>query len=1343
MSKEKILLRILFGLAVILATACQQKEQTEINDANGEKELVLSNHISNKKVKSICEDQYGQIWIGTFRGLNKYDGSKYHQYFCVDDSLGLPDNNINCTYTDSHKRLWVTTVNGICYYNEQGKFTRVAVPKVNKNFLQILEDKAGRIFFSTGFTYYQYDEKNNQLIVKLVKLEDKPTYQVSCHIDDQDIVWVRAPFTLKGYRTSNFQKVAEISLSGYPVYSYLQEGHKLWLSGYAGLQLFDTHTKKMLPLPAPLQTWKLPHDMVNLVHPYGKKALLLNTGKHGLWLLDSHQQLIHQSDKNFPFDLGDMQVSQAFTDSKGNLWLGSEEDGVKTIYRYQDMFNSNLALQRSVGKQSVLSITPDHTNHLWIATKKNGIYVYDLATKQLNKIPKVYQDSNEDKKNIVTNIFVDASNYIWLANVENVAKCKYENGELSVVATYPIFLPMDITQDKMGNVWVSTVGVNVYLISVKDGSMTKKQLYPSTYTFISSIIPLKNNNILVSSFLEPILEIDGRTHEIKKFKVSQEDWKNCIKRSVFIPTKNFQDSKGNIWFGTVTNGLLKYDAESHQMIPIRGFSCSDISSIEEDNSGNLWVSTMYGLNKLDIKTHKVTTYQEEDGIGGFQFNDRASCRLKDGTLVFGGTHGLTIFNPQNVTTNQSINLVFETLKVHNELVQANPQGAIKESMENSPHIHLGYKENSFSISFAAIDYSDYKRIHYFYQMEGFDKSWIDAGSNTEAYYSNLPAGCYTFKVKIVGNDTNHTIAEKSIKVSIAPEPWNSWWAWCLYLLIAAAVGYIYMRFKQRINIEKQMARKAEEEKEQEQRINKMNMSFFANISHELRTPLTMISGPVEQLCESADINKHNKQLLNIINRSVNRMLKLVNQLLDFNKLENDTLQLHVKLCDIITEMQRIMDLFIVNAEEKGITLNCHGLEGSYLTWLDADKLEKIINNLMSNAMKFTPYGGKVDVSLDTEMDKKGAQWVKITVADTGKGIPQNELNNIFKRYYQLNNQSTGTINWGTGIGLYYARSLAILHHGMLIANNRKDTQGAVFTLTLPVQEDVYTDAEKKNLEEDTQMELSSKSNSVIINKIEQEDGSDKRPKVLVVDDDTEVVHYLRTLLASSYRVIYRFDAESALKAVREEEPSLVLSDVVMPGLSGYELCKEIKQDIQLCHIPVILVTAKTTSENQVEGLNSGADAYVTKPFTPKVLLAMINSLLTNREKAKTILNNATETDKNVEEVLSPQDKAFMDELYKIMEQELANSELDVNKVTELMHISRTKLYYKVKGLTGENPSVFFKTYKLNRAATLIVEGKYNISEIAYMTGFNTLSHFSTSFKKQFGCTPSEYSKKTY
>ena len=481
MSKKNILLHFILGMALTL-TSCQHQNTTADDNTYEEKEWVLSDQISNKKVKSFCEDQYGQIWIGTFRGLNKYDGNKYYQYFCVHDSVGLPDNNISCTFRDSQNRLWITTVNGICYYNAQGKFTRVPLTTKNRYFTQVLEDKAGRIFFTTGFAFYQYDEKENKIVVKLKQLEKSPSFNLTCHIDDQNVIWIRTPQIVKGYRSDTFQKVAEIKLSGYPQYSYLQDGHKLWISGYDGIQIFDTHTHQMLPIPASLKTWKPSHDMVNIVHPYGKNGILLNTGKHGLWLLDSHQQLMHQSDKNFPFEVEDMQVSQMFTDSKGNLWLGSDEDGVKTIYRYQDMFNSNLALQRSVGKQAVLAITPDYSNHLWIATKKDGIYVYDLGSKQIKKVPQVYQNDKDDKKNLITNIFVDRQNYIWLANVENVTKCKYVNGELSVVATYPMFLPIAFAQDKEGNIWVSTTSVFAFCISAKDGSAARKQMYPTTFT---------------------------------------------------------------------------------------------------------------------------------------------------------------------------------------------------------------------------------------------------------------------------------------------------------------------------------------------------------------------------------------------------------------------------------------------------------------------------------------------------------------------------------------------------------------------------------------------------------------------------------------------------------------------------------------------------------------------------------------------------------------------------------------------------------------------------------------------------------------------------------------------
>lgn len=635
-------------------------------------------------------------------------------------------------------------------------------------------------------------------------------------------------------------------------------------------------------------------------------------------------------------------------------------------------------------------------------------------------------------------------------------------------------------------------------------------------------------------------------------------------------------------------------------------------------------------------------------------------------------------------------------------------------------------------------------------MEGFDKYWIDAHNNREVYYANLPAGSYTFKVKVTNNNRSIVETESSIRVIIRPAPWLSWWAWCIYILLAVVVTGFIVRLRHRIKLEKEAARRSELEKEQEQRVNKMNMSFFANVSHEFRTPLTMIAGPVAQLCDSPGLSKENKQILTIVQRSISRMFRLVNQLMDFNKLENDTLRLSVRRTDIISTLQQSLDIYRMNAAEKGISLNTHGLEDTFLMMLDVDKLEKIIANLMSNALKFTGKGGKIDVSLDVvgaEDARKtanlpevpaGTQYVKVTVADTGNGIPEEQLEKIFLRYYQLDNQMQGSYSWGTGIGLYYARSLARLHHGNLVASNKTEGTGAVFTLLLPVGDAAYTDDERSALDEEQPKIYAAASNTGTENS-DETDEADK-PTVLVVDDDSEVVHYLRTLLSPYYHVICRFDAESAYKTMGEEEPDLVLSDVAMPGETGYELCRRVKDDMQLCHIPVILLTAMATVENQVEGLDTGADAYVTKPFEPTYLLALIKSQLKNREKVRSLLNRSTQTDKISPDILSPQDKEFMTELYRLMESELSNPELDVARMTELMKISRTKFYYKVKGLTGQNPSVFFKTYKLNRAAEFLREGKYSVSEIADMTGFSTLSHFSTSFKKQFGAAPSEYGR---
>ena len=1348
-----LLLYILFTV-----TSCQQVEsaqQPEITISNP----LVTNNISNQQVNAFAEDAQGHIWIGTFRGLNKYNVHEFHQYFCTDDSLDLPDNQIKDMLRDSKGRLWISTVNGVCRYTDKDNFKHIPSDMTNKNGIQLLEGTDGRIFLNYTSHLSVYNPTTEEMNCVIPQLDPQGTMIVKCFIDAEAQLWVVTPRTLRCYDYYSMQLKDSVAINKNSRYFYLHKDGKIWLTGSRTLLLFDTHTHQFTDLPPALaQHSVLREAEITYIHPYGNNSLLLNTSRHGMFCYNyANNTIAHQGDEDFPFEVPEFQISCMFTDSQNNLWIGSTDQGYTVCYHYKERFNNDNYIRSYFNNKSVVSASAEKNGILWITTLSDGVYRYDLNNKKVVPIDmeKIFPESRQ-KAVRVNQIFVDNDNNLWMTVTNNkVLKCQYSNNDLHIINEYDIKYPMSITQDYNGSIWIGTASPYVYKIAPEEKVFREITAFDistgSNFTFIPGLLAMKDGNLLVAAFNKPMQLINTQTGAVKELLLNKEDYKACIKRSVIIPTALYEDMQGDIWIGTVSNGLLRYSPSNGKIQPMPGTACTDISGIEEDTQGNLWVSTLYGLSRYDRTTNRFTNYYEADGIGGNQFYDRASCRLSDGTLVFGGTHGLTLFNPIDVQIRRNIPLLFENLKVHNKLIHPGNKECINKHLSYNPDIKLNYNQNGFSISFVALDYSEHERVHYYYMLEGFDRYWIDANNNREAYYANLPAGCYTFKVRIMDNDRNIVEAENSITVTVEPAPWRTWWAYTLYLLLAAGVVFLFLRALYRIRLEKEQARRAEQEKEQEQRVNKMNMSFFANVSHEFRTPLTMISGPVAQLCESPEIDGNNKKLLHIVQQSVNRMLRLVNQLMDFNKLENDTLKLKVKRTDVVTELKHIMEIFNVNAQSKDISLITTGIEDSFLMWLDADKIDKITTNLLSNALKFTPRGGKIEVNFDVitgeearqafriPQEQTFAQYIKLEVADTGIGIPEEQTERIFERYYQLNNQSVGSYNWGTGIGLYYARSLAHLHHGLLKAGNRTDGQGAVFTLILPTSDEAYSPEERDNEQQEQGKVYPLQPDSPTgTSTHDEEEEDDNLKKILVVDDDTEVAHYLKVLLSPAYRVICRFNAEDAFKAVSEEAPDLVLSDVVMPGTDGYTLCRKIKEDLQLCHTPVILVTAKANMEDQVEGLNTGADAYVTKPFDPTYLQALIQSQLKNREKVRALLGRNTQTDAIADDVLSPQDNAFMTELYRLMENELSNPELDISHMTELLKISRTKFYYKVKGLTGENPSSFFKTYKLNRAAELIKEGKYSISEIADMTGFSTHSYFSKAFKKQFGIAPSEY-----
>lgn len=1341
-------------LFLCILASCQPKEN-RVEQETGPQSPVITSDISNQKIKALAEDEQGHIWIGTFRGLNKFNAHEYHQYFCTDDSLGLPDNQIQDILRDSRNRLWIATVNGVCQYTDQDNFQRIPINYSNKNGYQLLENKEGRVFLNTIIQLYSYSPETKQFECFIKNFDPKHTFNVRCHIDANNNLWAVSPLDMRCYSSSDLQLKDSIPLNGYPHYSYLHDGKELWLTGNHTISIFDIRTHSFKEVPEIIKKHPiLPNTDIEYIHPYNNNSLLMNTSKHGMFCYNYVENtIIHQNEDGFPFEVPSFKISKMFTDSQKNLWIGSVDQGFTVCYHYKERFNNNNYLRSNIEHKSVISIAAQKDQNLWIATLMNGVYVYGIQSQKIDIIGTDKLFPQEKQKAIYVNqVFVDDSDAIWMTATNNeVFKCRYINGSLQVEAKYFISLPMSITQDHNKTIWIGTATSNIYALREGEKEFQSIPIFNARFTFIPSLLPLSDGNILVAAFYQPMKLINSESREIKELSISDEDFKTCIKRSVLIPTALYEDTRGDIWIGTVSNGLMCYSPSAQRMKPVPGTACLDISGIEEDAQGHLWVSTQYGLSKYDRTVNKFTNYFTADGIGGNQFYDRSSCRLADGTLVFGGTHGLTFFNPLDVPIKRNIPLLFEDLKIHNKLIHPQDGQCVDKHLSYKPDIHLKHTQNSFSISFSALDYCEHERIHYQYKLEGFDKYWIDARNNREAYYANLPAGKYTFKVKITNNDKSIIDAENSIRVIVTPAPWASWWAYCIYIIVAAGIIWSLVSAWLRIRAEKALALQAELEKAQEQRVNKMNMSFFANVSHEFRTPLTMISGPIMQLCSSQEIVGENKNLLYIVQRSVNRMLKLVNQLMDFNKLENDTLKLNVKRADIIVSLQRLVDIFSVNAKNKGIALNTYGLEDTFLLWLDEDKADKIFGNLMGNALKFTPTGGKIDVCFDVinrkEAEKlftlrdsdKDTQYIKVSVANSGQDIPEDKLEKIFERYYQMANHTEGTYNWGTGIGLYYSRSLVELHHGYIKAHKPEEGSGAVFTFILPINDVSYTE-EERTPEQSSQSDAFPLPGKEAYQPKDPVEGSEEQKTILVVDDDTEVAYYLKTLLSPHYRVVCRFDANSALKAISEEAPDLILSDVVMPGKDGYQLCREIKEDLQLCHIPVILVTAKATVENQVEGLNTGADAYVTKPFEPSYLIALIKSQLNNREKARNLLGKATQVDKIEENILSPQDNVFMTDLYRLMEHELSNPELDIARMTELLKISRTKFYYKVKGLTGENPSVFFKTYKLNRAAELIIEGKHTVSEIADMTGFNTLSHFSKSFKKQFEVSPSEYHK---
>ena len=766
---------------------------------------IITNDLSNQKVTSFAEDSHGHIWIGTFRGLNRFNVHEYQQHFCTASELTIPDNQVQSVYKDSKDRLWVSTVNGMALYTEQDNFIRIPMETFSRNSMQILESADGRIFVNTMVELAVYDEELCKFVSVLSSVDGKMPAAAECYLSpDGKYIWFTSSSHLIKYDSSTFEVVDAVAIPGYATSFDLLNGNFLWMAGAGKVYIYDLEKCEFLSTPKGLSRHSLfSQAQVSLMYRYGE-SILINTEKHGLFCYDVNEDVIyHQAEQGFPFEVPDVKINCMFLDSRENLWIGTYDQGYHVVYAYEERFNRNNWLKSSLANKSVVAVADDSKGNIWISTLKDGLYLYNTSSELFKKIDLSRAFNNDSAQDIdISHIFVDRDDRVWLSSNMGLVRCKTVKDDLRLDKYWPVFMSMAISQDNGGRVWVGSMGEMVTYISPEDDQMHTVKTVSAPFTFTPYCLPLKDGHVLSASFDQGFSLIDGSQNHVRQLAIDPNVWKETIKRSVFVPSCMHQTEDGMVWVGTLANGLFRFDLSKNELVHISGAPCLDITAIEEDDSGDLWVSTQYGLGLYDRASGEFTNWFADDGIGGNQFYDRSSCKLADGTLVFGGTHGLTVFDPKQVAMDREVPVYFEDLKIHNVLVRPGVDECIDKSLVYGPRIDLEYAQNCFSISFAALEYSEYERVEYQYMLDGFDGHWINANNNREAYYSNIPAGRYSFKVRILNKDHSSILAEKQISVSVGAPFWFSWWAFIVYVLIAVIAIYLILKARSKITAEK-------------------------------------------------------------------------------------------------------------------------------------------------------------------------------------------------------------------------------------------------------------------------------------------------------------------------------------------------------------------------------------------------------------------------------------------------------------------------------------------------------------------------------------------------------------
>lgn len=1274
------------------------------------KEISTRNGLSNRKVYAAVKDSKGYIWFATHSGIDRYNGENFTHYTLppfnketAERARGIIAHPAGPIYAFSDKCLYA--------YNEQSDAFAIVEETAftpTEGIIKLCFDRKGTLWIGTS--EHLYKQEPNGQIDRLELPRKCAVYDI---VSEDQILWIA---TSKGvlkliekspgtYLTQKEPELKQLDSQRIQSLYYDSVTHQLWIGTFAvGIKCYNTERREMKEVST--QSLNFPIRKIVRINDTKIWAGIDGDGIHVFNRFTSEPEQTYSQFSPQQANLKSNGIYDILNDGTF-VWVCTYTAGV-FVYNKENISSNRFKqiqnTSHSLGNNHVNAILEDSRKNLWFGTDK-GVSLYNTT----NKSWKHYLQDHS----VVLSIYEDSRNNIWVGGyASDLIRISATSG-----AAETIHIPhrnrsknyiYSIVEDCEGDIWLG--GVIDDLTRYTPGNQSFRQY---KIKGVNKIIEYNRDSLLIATirglfFLE---RESGRIHHVDLLTLGGDRPTHSFPfvNSICIDPANPKA----VWIGTEADGMYHYNVEQKRLKRYStkdGLSSNNVCGIQPDERGRLWIGTESGLNCFNPNPLQIDVFYEIDGLPSDAFNFLAYTTCRNGNMIWGTPEGAFEIVPGafDKKKEKPLNLRFEGFALFYNRMDANmPDSPLQHPIDSTEVVKLSHQQHSFTFDFINLSYFNNSKLLYSWQLEGFDNQWSVPSSDHKAVYTNIPPGNYTFRVKVFRADNEQETAMRQIKIHIAPPFWATPLAILVYLICMGIVLYFALKaYKDRL-----------EAKDSDQKIR-----FFVNIAHDIRTPLTLIKAPLNEI-ESEALSENGLSALQLAKKNTEKLLNMVTQLLDFQKIEREAMNLHIEETEIYSFIDSCVNNFQLLAREKRLNLQLQLPDENtpIKGWIDRKKVTLMIDNLLSNAIKYTRAHGNICVKLTINEER-----MRLEMIDDGIGISPAAQKKLFRRFYRADNAANST-ETGSGIGLLLTRKMVHLHKGSITFSSLENV-GTTFTIELPIGKAAYSTSElirKEHLEPksgSTETEESEDSNAI---------------KLLLVEDNEELRTYLARYLRKSYQVEEAADGQEALEKVKRMMPDFILSDIVMPNLSGTELCLKLKANIETCHIPVILLTSLAEREDIIKGFNAGADDYITKPFDLSVLGSKINAILRNRTLyRKKYIDKSAFADEST--IANELDKQFMRQTVEYIEEKMVSEEFSIDSLAMEMAMSRSVFYKKIKSLTGQNPQEFIRDLKMKKAANLLRDKKYSINEVAYLTGYPNAKYFSTAFKKYYATTPTGF-----